>query len=99
MPEAIPERSTVTTPTAVEASGVLIMPTATPQTSSPGIRWVHEESGWMPWMSSSPTPRTTKPGAISHLAGTFSVSRPAIAAATNDAPERNRNRTPAPTAE
>ena len=53
----------------------------------------------MPWMSSSPTPSTTKPGAISHLAGTVSVSRPATAAATNAAPERKRNRTPASTAE
>ena len=58
-----------TTPTAVEASGVLIMPTPMPATIRPGIRWVHEESTSMPWMSSSPTPSTTKPGAISHLAG------------------------------
>ena len=39
------------------------------------------------------------PGAISHLTGTFSVSRPAMAAAKNEAPERNRNRTPVSTAE
>ncbi len=99
MPDAMPLRSTVTTPTAVDASGVLIMPTPTPQTSSPGIRWVHSEVGSMPRIRNSPMPRTTNPGAISHFAGTFSVSRPAIAAATNDAPDRNRNRTPAPTAE
>ncbi len=89
----------MTTPTAVEASGVLIMPTPSPLTTRPGIRWVQEESTSMPWMSSSPTPSTTKPGAISHLAGTVSVSRPATAAATNAAPERKRNRTPASTAE
>ena len=38
----------------------------------------------MPVSSSSPTPRTRKPGAISHFTGTFSVSRPAIAAAKKD---------------
>ena len=48
MPEAMPERSTVTTPTAVDASGVLIMPTPTPHTIRPGIRCVHDESAWMP---------------------------------------------------
>ena len=98
-PLAMPDRSTGTTPTAVEASGGLISPIPTPATVRPGIRWVHEESTWMPVSSSSPTPRIRKPGAISHFTGTFSVSRPAIAAAKNEAPERYRNRTPVSTAE
>ena len=87
-PLAMPARSTGTTPTAVEASGGLIIPIPMPETTRPGIRWVHDESVSMPWISISPTPRTRKPGPISHLTGTFSVSRPAMAAATNDAAER-----------
>ena len=98
-PEAMPARSTVTTPTAVEASGGLIMPMATPLTISPGIRWVHDEVGSMPVISTRPTPRTRKPGPISHLTGTLSVSRPATAAATKEAAERKTRRTPVSTAE
>ena len=84
-PLAMPARSTGTTPTAVDASGGLISPMPMPETIRPGIRWVQEESVWMPWISSSPTPRIRKPGAISHFTGTFSVSRPATAAATKEA--------------
>ena len=98
-PEAMPERSGVTTPTAVEASGTLIRPMPRPATTRPGIRWVQPSVGVMPMSSSSPTPSTAKPGAISHFVGTWLVSRPAAVAATNEAAERNRNRRPAWTAE
>ena len=40
-----------------------------------------------------------KPGPISSLAGTWLVNRPATAAATNEAADRNRNRNPVSTAE
>ena len=98
-PEAMPARSGRTTPTAVEASGTLISPMPRPATISPGIRCVHSESTVMPRISHSPSAATKKPGAISHLVGTWLVSRPATIAATNDMPERNRKRTPASTAE
>ena len=98
-PLAMPERSTGTTPTAVEASGGLIMPIARPLTIMPGIRWVQPESGLRPRSSSSPTPSSRKPGAISHRTGIRSVIRPATTAATKEAAERKRKRTPVPTAE
>ena len=43
-PLAMPARATGTTPTAVEASGGLIIPMPMPVTIRPGIRWVHAES-------------------------------------------------------
>ena len=53
----------------------------------------------MPRIRKRPRAATRKPGPISHLVGTWLVSRPAMIAATNDMPERNRKRTPASTAE
>ena len=41
-PLAMPARATGTTPTAVEASGGLIIPIPTPATIRPGIRWVQD---------------------------------------------------------
>ena len=96
-PDAIPERSGATTPTAVEASGVLIMPMPMPATISPGIRCVHSDCSVlaaMPPIRKRPAEVRKKPGAISHLVGTWLVSRPARIAATNAIPDRKRNRTP-----
>ena len=98
-PEAMPARAGATTPTAVETSGGLIMPTPMPETIRPGIRCVHPESTSMPVTSSSPTPSTRKPGPISHLVGRWSMNRPVTAEATKVAAERKSSRRPVSTAE
>ena len=80
-----------TTPTAVEASGVLIMPMADAADEQARDQVGPRRVGSMPGSAAARRRARTKPGAISHFTGTFSVSRPAIAAATKAAPERKRN--------
>ena len=70
MPEAMPARAGFTTPTAVEASGGLTMPTPSPAMSRPGTRWVQDEPASSPRMSSSPAPTMRSPGPIRNRTGT-----------------------------
>jgi len=77
MPEAMPDREGGTTPTAVEASGVLMNPVPMPATIMPGIRCVQSEDGLRPRISSSPVPTRMNPPPIISRTGTTVVSRPA----------------------
>ena len=99
MPDAMPDLSGVTTPTAVEASGTLMKPMPMPATTRPGMIAVHDVSGPMRVSSDRPMPVTMKPGAMSHFVGTVFVSRPAAAEAKKASPDRNSSRQPAPRAE
>ena len=93
-PDAMPTRLGATTPTAVEASGGLTSSAPTPETRSPGSRWVHELAAVTPVMSNRPIPTSASPGPMSQRVGTRSLSRPLGAVATKRAPVEASSRRP-----
>jgi hypothetical protein len=99
IPDAMPARRGCTTPTAVDASGVVTSPTPAPTTINPGSGCVHREPLEMPRISISPVPMRMNPGPTNSRVGTFAVSRPATPAVRKIAPLSASSRTPVPTAE
>ncbi|SKY57143.1 Uncharacterised protein [Mycobacteroides abscessus subsp. abscessus] len=99
MPDAMPERCTSTTPTAVAARGGLTRPLPMPAMIRPGMRCVHDEFSSRPAIKNSPTPTMSRPGPMSQRSGTFSDSRPAIVALTIVQPDITSSRTPVCSAE
>ena len=80
-------------------AGASVIPTPSPPTIIPGIRWVQPDCALSPRISSRPTPTRISPGPMSSRIGTFDVSRPATVALTRMAPDRNMTRTPVPSGE
>ena len=77
----MPARAGSTTPTAVEASGTLIKPAPMPATRKPGMRCVQSAARLeAAHQQQRDADAAAKPGPIRKRVGTFSVSRPAIAA-------------------
>lgn len=83
IPEAIPERRALTTPTAVEASGTLMRPAPAPARMKPGRECVQPWLRSMPRMSRIPAPVSTNPGAMSQRTGSTLESRRAACSTTS----------------
>ncbi len=95
IPEAMPLREWCTTPTAVDASGGLIMPMPAPASTKPGISVVHPEFASIAVMLRRPPLTSRRPEPISSLIGTETESLPEIGATTNDTKVIGRKRRPA----
>ena len=99
VPDAMPERSGETTPTAVEASAGFVRPTPIPARTKPGRSSCQPEFVSTRAINSSETPMMARPSPISQRAETREVRLPEIAATTKAASDNGRKRSPAASGE